>query len=290
MNRDIVSLDLTKTRRGDNDRVEFSEAKDKELALQIQQDGLLQPITVRPLADGFYEIVAGERRFRAVKSLGWAAIPAQIIRLSDEQAATFMLAENMSRAELNPIEEAEAYAKRIQRFGWSVEDCAIKAGVSSVRVQFRLKLLRLITDIRFLVKTGSLPIGYAQILADANLNPAFQMLAVTKYRDSSNPTPPWFRLVVGDLLEKQSQVDMFDAPLFTGYNTETKQNPPAVDLPADPRFDKFPVSGVTPKAKLQSQIAFWERAAQGWQAIGKTFKHQECQAVVAVLRSTAESM
>jgi ParB family chromosome partitioning protein len=87
----------------------------------------------RPVGEG-YEIVAGERRYRAVKLLGWIHIPAIVRELSDEAASAIMLAENTGRADLNPIEEANAYQRRVTTFGWSAERIADVAGVSKDRV------------------------------------------------------------------------------------------------------------------------------------------------------------
>lgn len=287
MERNTVDIEMAKVIAGDNDRKDFKDSSLVELAAQIKRAGLLQPITLRRASGrkGVYEIVAGERRFRAVKSLGWKTIPAQIIDLSDEEASAMMLAENMARADLNPIEEAEAYQKRIDRFGWSVEQCAEGAGVSQVRVHFRLKLLRLLPDIRFLIQSGNFPMGYAQILADAALDAGFQMLALKKYRDNPTPTPSWFRNLVCEFKDKQSQGEMFDAPLFNGV-ANSAENILTPTLPPDPVIDQAPMSGNSLRDKLHSQISFWETAAEDWNRLGKPFKRQECQAAVSVLRST----
>lgn len=125
---------------GDNDREEFAETALRELADSIAQHGLAQPITVRP-SDGGYQIVAGERRWRAVRLLGWKAIPALVRELSDETASAIMLLENIQRAELNPIEEARAYRKRMMQFGWNAAQTARAANVPEERVRMRLMLL-----------------------------------------------------------------------------------------------------------------------------------------------------
>ena len=272
---------------GDNDRSYFPEAALKELADHIKEHGLIQPIMVRQKArDGkFYEIIAGERRFRAVRFLGWTRIPAHIKKASDEQAAALMLAENMSRADLDPIEESEAYDKRMKRFGWTIEQCAKAAGVTQVRVQFRLKLLRLLPQIRDLIRSGNLAIGYGQILSDGELDPGFQMVAFKKFRDNPHPTPPWFRMAVTELHNKQAQGIMFGSPLFTGFGTDIDSQPAMPDMPPEPRRNRAPMIGKTLKDKLHSQISFWEQASEAWRLLGKSFKQQECQAAVSVLRA-----
>jgi ParB family chromosome partitioning protein len=109
-------------RAGTNDRKHFDEVKLGELAESISEHGLAEPIIVRPVTSFCgvgYEIVAGERRFRAMTTiLDRSFIPAIVRELDDESASAIMLAENTGRADLDPIEEANAYQSRIERFGW----------------------------------------------------------------------------------------------------------------------------------------------------------------------------
>ena len=115
---------------GDNDREDFDAAALQELADSIGQYGLAQPITVRPVGRDRFQIVAGERRWRACRLLGWPTIPALVREMDDETASGVMLLENVQRAELNPIEEARAYARRMARFGWDVDRVAAAANVA----------------------------------------------------------------------------------------------------------------------------------------------------------------
>lgn len=286
--KNITSLNLSEIIPGDNDRTVFDKNDLDELAASIKEHGLIQPITVRILdsetTDPIYQIVAGERRFRACRLLGWDEIPAIIQDLTDEEASAIMLSENISRADLDPIDEALAYQKRIEVFGWSVQDCADKAGVTPVRIQFRIKLLKLRQDLRSLIRTGNLELGYAQIIAGADLDPNFQTLALAALRDNPHPTPPWFRRICGELANKQAQGRMFDDPLFSGTPALAFEPKPIVE-PPHPATTKPPAIGSTPKEIIASQINFWNDAAQEWDEIGKPFKRQECQAASQALQS-----
>lgn len=160
-----------------------------------------------------YEIVAGERRVRAVRILGWETIPAIVRDLSDEAASAIMLAENTGRQDLNPIEEAQAYQARTTRFGWSVERVAKVAGVSEGLVKRRLNLLQLVPEVQHLVAGGHFPIGHAEAVACLDSNR--QHIAVRIYRESKNGLPlSAFRGIVGQLLEEQSQESLFDLEHF----------------------------------------------------------------------------
>ena len=287
IDRTATLLAMTCIIAGDNDRTSFSEEALRDLAEQIRVSGLLQPITVRRLQDGRYQIIAGERRFRACTTiLKWIDIPAQIIAATDEEAAKLMLAENVSRQDLDPIDEAHAYAKRMERFNWTVEECAHFAGVTQVRVQFRLKLLKLLPEMQQLIRCGHLQLGYAQVLADAKLTPGFQSLALGRLRDNPQPTPPWFRRIVEELAEQQNQGALFDSPLFDGQCPE--QIAGATPLPPDPAKDKAVVTGHSLKERIGEQIAFWTDAAEAWNHLGKPFKRQECAAAVRILQDTLD--
>jgi ParB family chromosome partitioning protein len=240
-------------------RTIFNQAELQSLADTIKANGLIQPISVRQLPDTeLYQIVAGERRFRACKLAGMETISAIVLDLSDEEVSILMMVENTSRKDLDPIDEARAYQSRIDHFGWSVRDCAKYAGVSSVHVNFRLKLLKLRPDLQALCRSGDLQLGYAQTLADGNLDCNFQMIAIKELRDNPKPTPTWFRKVVSRLLEKQAQGQLFDLPLMGGPILEQPQPqklvepphpkttiPPQASLPARPLPSK-PHSGKKP--------------------------------------------
>jgi len=280
---EITNIAITEIIPGDNDRTSFDEVKLMELADSIKQHGLFQPITVRHIDEtDFFEIVAGERRFRACKLVGMTEIPAIIRDLTNEEASAIMLSENVARAELDPVDEAIGYDKRMKAFGWSVQDCADKAGVSTTRVHFRLRLLNLRVDLLDLVRSGNLTLGYAQIIASTGLDTNFQLLAIRELQSYAKPTPGWFRNVCSKLLTKQAQGKMFDDPLFSGMPGVIPQ-PREVIEPAHPSNTKPPKVGKTMNEIIENQISFWTSAAIEWANIGKPFKRQECQSAALAL-------
>ena len=195
---------------GDNDRTVFNQVALAELAESIKANGLAQPITVRPIGPNRFEIVAGERRFRAISEiLKWDTCPAIVRDLTDEQAAAIMLAENVHRVDLNPLDEAKAYHKRMEQFGWSVAETARQANVSDTRVSSRIKLLELNPDIQDLVANNHLPLGFAQTMS--KLNSARQNQIITWLREQvATPTARTFNKMVNELYEQQAQDSMFD--------------------------------------------------------------------------------
>lgn len=283
----VTHLPATQIVPGNNDRTVFDPAALQELAASIRQNGLIQPITVR-LLDGteLYQVVAGERRFRAMTTiLAWDTIPAIVADLTDEEAAAVMLSENVSRQDIDAIDEAHAYASRIQAYDWTVAKCADAAGVSEIRVQFRLKLLALRPDIQALVRSGNLQLGYAQILASAALDTNRQLIALAALRENPVPTPAWFRRVCSNLLSQQAQEPMLqDAPIFGGALEAPATRTQLVE-PPHPATTTPPAAGATPRELLAGQAAFWADAAGQWERLGRPFKRQECQAAAQALQA-----
>ncbi|MGH9297910.1 MAG: ParB/RepB/Spo0J family partition protein, partial [Acidimicrobiales bacterium] len=150
---EVLDLQLGRIKPGDNDHKSFPDSEMRELANSITAHGLAQPITVRPVGATFYELVAGERRFRAFQLLGREFIPCIIRELSDEEASAIMLAENTHRADLSPIEEARGYRSRMDRFELTAQQVAEWAHVTPERVKGRLELLELRDDAQHLVTT-----------------------------------------------------------------------------------------------------------------------------------------
>ena len=137
------------------------------LKTSIRQHGLLQPIVIRPLEQGF-EIVAGHRRFIACKSLRWRFIPCKIREFSDKQAYEIQLTENIQRKSMDPIEEAEAYHRYVVDFGWGgVSDLASKIGKSEEYVSHRMQLLRLPEEVKEKITTQHLSVSQALELTTA---------------------------------------------------------------------------------------------------------------------------
>jgi ParB family chromosome partitioning protein len=145
-------------------RRDFQDAELQELQSSMQANGLLQPVTVRNRADGRFELIAGERRFRAARRLGWATIPAYIRDVSNEQMLSLALVENLQREDLNPIEEAEGYRQLINEFGLAHHQVAQAVGKDRSSVTNSLRLLSLPDDVQRMVRDGSLTLGHARAL------------------------------------------------------------------------------------------------------------------------------
>jgi len=142
-------------------RVEFDRDAIKELKASIKQNGLIQPLVVRRAPGGF-ELVAGERRLRAIKELGWEKVPAVIRELSDEAMLVLALVENLQRENLNPVEEALAFQQLIDGFGLTQQAVAKRIGRNRSTIANTLRLLTLQRPVRDMVSTGDLTAGHAR--------------------------------------------------------------------------------------------------------------------------------
>ncbi|MBQ7003410.1 MAG: ParB/RepB/Spo0J family partition protein [Oscillospiraceae bacterium] len=145
-------------------RKNFDESAIAALADSIREHGVLQPILVRPLTLGGYQIVAGERRWRAARMLGLDEVPVVIRDLSDLETAQIALIENLQRENLNPVEEAEGYVRLQEEFGMKQEDIARTVGKSRSAVTNAIRLLRLPDEVRTLLEEGSITAGHARAL------------------------------------------------------------------------------------------------------------------------------
>lgn len=144
----------------------FTDVELKDLADSIRENGLLQPLVVRtaPGTTDRFELVAGERRFRAVSSLGWEDVPVLVREASDETLLVLALVENLQREELNPLEEAEGYRTLTDRFGMSQSDVARAMGKDRSTVANLLRLLNLPPSVRRFLESGELSMGHARAL------------------------------------------------------------------------------------------------------------------------------
>ncbi len=145
-------------------RTRFDEPQLEELAQSIKQNGVVQPILARRLADGHYQIVAGERRWRAAQRAGMQRIPAVVREIPDEKMLELALIENIQRQELNAIEEAYAYKRLIETLGLTQEAVAQRVGRDRTFITNYLRLLRLPEDIQQLVEESKISMGHARAL------------------------------------------------------------------------------------------------------------------------------
>ena len=145
-------------------RTTFSEGEISELAESIKKNGLIQPVMVRRKGDGLYELIAGERRFRAAKLAGLMTIKAVIRNSSDEQAMELALVENLQRQDLNPMEAARAYHRLITEFGLTQEQVAQRIGKDRSSIANISRLTNLPHDIQQLLELGQLTTGHAKVI------------------------------------------------------------------------------------------------------------------------------
>ena len=150
----------------------FDEAALAELAESIREHGVIQPLTVRKLASGYYQIIAGERRWRAARLAGLTEVPAVVIDADDKKAAELALVENLQREDLNPMEEAAGFQSLIQTYHMTQEEAAQRVGTSRSAVANAMRLLGLQSSVRKLVEENQLSAGHARALLP--LSPTLQ--------------------------------------------------------------------------------------------------------------------
>ena len=161
----------------------FEEAGLARLAESIKREGVMQPIVARQIKSGAYEIVAGERRWRAAQLAGLASIPTMVKDLNDQQIAEWALVENLQREDLNPIERAEAFSRLIDQFGLSHEEAGQRVGMDRSSITNHLRLLTLAQPVQQLIQEGLLSMGQARALAGLSDAGQQVMLAQRAVRD-----------------------------------------------------------------------------------------------------------
>lgn len=158
-------------------RASFDEAAHKELVHSIREIGLLQPVVVRPIEGGKFQLVAGERRLRAVTDAGLTQIPAIVRETSDDHLLRDALLENLHRVALNPLEEAAAYQQLLEDFGGTQEELAMRLGLSRPQVTNTLRLLKLPPAVQRRVAAGVISAGHAKALLGVTDQHAMESLA-----------------------------------------------------------------------------------------------------------------
>ena len=172
-------------------RKQFDPEALADLADSIRRHGIIQPLTVRKLASGYYQIIAGERRWRAARMAGLTQVPAVVIEADDRKAMELAMIENLQREDLNPMEEAEGYKVLMDQYGMTQEEAAQAVGKSRSAVANAVRLLGLSDSVRKLVEEGALSAGHARTLLSL---PA-------KLQDSAAAT-----VVKGDLSVRQTEL------------------------------------------------------------------------------------
>ena len=163
-----IALPISQVEPGLNQpRKRFEPEALSDLAASIRLHGIIQPITVRRLASGYYQIIAGERRWRAAKQAGLSDVPVLIIEADDRKVMELGLIENLQREDLNPTEEARGYRVLMDDYGLTQEELGMQMGKSRPAITNALRLLSLPDDVLVLLEDGSLSAGHARALLGA---------------------------------------------------------------------------------------------------------------------------
>lgn len=200
-------------------RKNFDQEKLEELAESIRQHGVIQPLTVRKLSSGYYQIIAGERRWRAARLADLEEIPAVIIEADDRKAMELAMIENLQREDLNPMEEAEGYRALVENYGMTQEQAAQRVGKSRSAVANALRLLDLEENLKVLVEDGNLSAGHARAILP--LSPALRVQAVKTIMQSSLSVRQTEQLVKRLLAKEQEPEE------------PVKKAPPEIDYVAE---------------------------------------------------------
>lgn len=172
----LTELPIERIVRGQyQPRQDFDQESLIELAESLRVSGLIQPIVVRPLNSNDYEIVAGERRWRAAQMAGMKTIPCLIRDYSDEQSAAVSVIENLQRKDLNPIEEALGYQRLVDEFNYIHDEVAFVVGKSRAKITNALRLLRLDPRVQQLLIENKLSEGHGKVLAGLALHQQFEI-------------------------------------------------------------------------------------------------------------------
>ena len=208
---DVSTLPLAKIEpRTEQPREFFDEEALQSLADSIARYGLIQPITVRPLPSGYYQIIAGERRWRAARLAGLTEVPVRMMEADDRTTAELALVENLQREDLNPIEEAKGYQLLIEEYGFTQEEAAKSVGKSRPAVANALRLLNLSPEVMHLVETGELSAGHARALVSVS-EPALQLQAAKEILSKALSVRK-AETLAAKVLKKSREEEKEDAP------------------------------------------------------------------------------
>ncbi len=210
-------------------RKNFDDARIGELAESIKSQGIIQPLVVRKRAQGGFELIAGERRWRAAQKAGVLQVPVVVRDVADGRAFEMALVENLQREDLNPIEEAEGYQRLSQEFGYTQESLATRVGKERSTVANALRLLKLPTSVRALVVDGRLGMGHARALLGLDSNAEIERvarLAVTRGLSARQVE----EMVRGERSAKPAKAETRPSPAVGGQQPPPQRNPSA---PAD---------------------------------------------------------
>ena len=221
----VSSLPIEKVEpRDDQPRSVFDQESLAELAESISQYGLIQPITVRKLPSGYYQIIAGERRWRASRLAGLKDVPVRIIEADDRRAMELALVENLQREDLNPIEEAKGYKTLIEEYGMTQEEASQSIGKSRPAIANALRLLNLTPPVMAMLEDGDISAGHARALL-AVKDEADQLRVATKVVEESLSVRQTENLTakLAELAEKKEKPALPRNPLEVDYLADTEK-------------------------------------------------------------------
>ena len=252
-------------------RKHFDEESLQELADSITEHGIIQPLTVRKLASGYYQIIAGERRWRAARLAGLQEVPVIVIEADDRKAAELAMIENLQREDLNPMEEAEGYQRLMKEYGLTQEEAAARVGKSRPAVANALRLLLLPEEVRSLVEDGTISAGHAR---------AILSLPAARLQKAAAQKIVALRLSVRQaeamckrMLQEEEKPEPKPAPLTVDYVAECEKS-------LTRRLDRK-VRIVNGKRKGRFELEFYgqedlQRLYDALLALGKTEEKPEC--------------
>ena len=221
----VSSLPIEKVEpRSDQPRSVFDQESLAELAESITQYGLIQPITVRKLPSGYYQIIAGERRWRASRLAGLKEVPVRIIDADDRRAMELALVENLQREDLNPIEEAKGYRALIEEYGMTQEEASRSVGKSRPAITNALRLLNLTPPVMAMLEDGDISAGHARALL-ALKDEADQLRIATRVVEESLSVRQTENLAVktAEAEEKPKKPAAAGNPLEVDYLADTEK-------------------------------------------------------------------
>jgi len=257
--------------RADQPRKRFDPEALELLAESIRTYGLIQPITVRPLDSGFYQIIAGERRWRAARMAGLSEVPVVVLEADDRTVMELALVENLQRQDLNPMEEAEGYQRLMKEYGLTQEEAAARVGKSRPAVANALRLLLLPEEVRSLVEDGTISAGHAR---------AILSLPAARLQKAAAQKIVALRLSVRQaeamckrMLQEEEKPEPKPAPLTVDYVAECEKS-------LTRRLDRK-VRIVNGKRKGRFELEFYgqedlQRLYDALLALGKTEEKPEC--------------
>ena len=268
----VTKLPLQKVEPNlDQPRRTFDEEELQALADSIAAHGILQPLAVRASGGGFYQIIAGERRWRAARMAGLSEVPVVVLEADDRTVMELALVENLQRQDLNPMEEAEGYQRLMKEYGLTQEEAAARVGKSRPAVANALRLLLLPEEVRSLVEDGTISAGHAR---------AILSLPAARLQKAAAQKIVALRLSVRQaeamckrMLQEEEKPEPKPAPLTVDYVAECEKS-------LTRRLDRK-VRIVNGKRKGRFELEFYgqedlQRLYDALLALGKTEEKPEC--------------